>query len=61
VCRRYSRAYLHHLYKAKELNLYYLVTLHNLYFYARVMDRIRKAVRESTLGRLVAEWRGLRF
>ncbi len=44
VCRRYSRAYIHHLIKAKEmLGMRFLVT-HNLYFYNTMMAEIRQAL-----------------
>lgn len=47
VCRRYSRAYIRHLLKAKEmLGLRFLVT-HNLYFYNKMMEEIRGAIEEN--------------
>lgn len=47
VCRRYSRAYIRHLLKAKEmLGLRFLVT-HNLYFYNKMMEEIRSAIEEG--------------
>lgn len=47
VCRRYSRAYLRHLFKAEEtLALRFAVT-HNLYFYNDLMARIRAAIEEG--------------
>ncbi|MCD7864069.1 MAG: tRNA guanosine(34) transglycosylase Tgt [Lachnospiraceae bacterium] len=48
VCRRYSRAYIHHLMKAKEmLGMRFLVT-HNLYFYNTMMAEIRDALDQGT-------------
>ncbi|MCD8380498.1 MAG: tRNA guanosine(34) transglycosylase Tgt [Lachnospiraceae bacterium] len=48
VCRRYSRAYIHHLIKAKEmLGMRFLVT-HNLYFYNTMMTEIRDALDAGT-------------
>ena len=44
VCRRYSRAYLRHLFKAEEMLAMRLAVLHNLYFYNRLMCRIREAL-----------------
>ena len=44
TCRNYSRAYLRHLYMAKELLAYRLNTIHNIHYYMRLMERIRKAV-----------------
>ncbi|MCR5451813.1 MAG: tRNA guanosine(34) transglycosylase Tgt [Lachnospiraceae bacterium] len=47
ACRHYSRAYIHHLLKAKEmLGLRFLV-LHNLYFYNHLMEEIRTAIDEG--------------
>jgi len=44
TCRRYSRAYLRHLYLAREILCYRLLTLHNLYYYLHLMGEIRQAV-----------------
>ncbi len=44
ACRRFSRAYLRHLYQANEILGVRLNTLHNLTFYAELMGRIRKAI-----------------
>jgi queuine tRNA-ribosyltransferase len=47
TCTRFSRAYLRHLFLAKELLAYRLNTIHNLYFYIRLMKNLRKAVMEE--------------
>ena len=44
VCRRYSRAYLRHLFVAGEITSAALNTLHNLHFYLDTMRRIREAI-----------------
>ena len=44
VCRRYSRAYLRHLFKAEEMLAMRLSVMHNLYFYNTLMARIRAAI-----------------
>ena len=44
VCRRYSRAYLRHLFQAGEILAMRLCVMHNLYFYNRLMQRIRDAL-----------------
>ncbi len=44
VCRLHSRAYLHHLFKAGEMLAMRLAVFHNLYFYNRLMERIRGAL-----------------
>ena len=45
TCRHYCRAYLRHLFNAKELLGYRLLTLHNLYYYLDLMDRMRQSIR----------------
>jgi len=44
-CRHFSRAYLRHLYMAGEILSSQLNSLHNLYFYHRLMDKCREAIR----------------
>jgi queuine tRNA-ribosyltransferase len=44
-CQNFSRAYLRHLYMAGEILSSQLNTLHNLYFYHRLMDKCREAIR----------------
>ncbi len=46
ACRSYSRAYIHHLFKAKEMLGMRLCVLHNLYFYNTMMEEIRQAIEE---------------
>ena len=47
ACRSYSRAYIRHLFKARELLGMRLCVLHNLYFYNTLMERIRAALDEG--------------
>lgn len=47
ACRRYSRAYIRHLLKAKEMLGMRLCVLHNLYFYNTMMEEIRQAIEEG--------------
>ena len=47
ACRRYSRAYIRHLLKAKEMLGMRLCVLHNLYFYNQMMQEIRDALDEG--------------
>jgi queuine tRNA-ribosyltransferase len=47
TCRNYSRAYLRHLYLAKELLSYRLNTWHNLYYFMELMGNIRQAVADD--------------
>jgi len=44
-CRNYSAAYLHHLFKAKEILAGRLITIHNLYFMMRLMEEIRGKIK----------------
>lgn len=45
ACSHYSRAYIRHLLKAKEMLGMRLIVLHNLYFYNHMMEEIREAIR----------------
>ncbi|MCI8515142.1 MAG: tRNA guanosine(34) transglycosylase Tgt [Lachnospiraceae bacterium] len=47
ACQRYSRGYIRHLLKAKEMLGMRLCVLHNLYFYNRMMEEIRLAIEEG--------------
>ena len=47
ACRNYSRAYIRHLLKAGEMLGLRLCTLHNLYFYNKMMEEIRASIREG--------------
>lgn len=47
TCRNYSRAYIRHLFKAKEMLGMRLCVLHNLYFYNKLAEEIRKAIEED--------------
>ena len=47
ACKNYSRAYIRHLLKAKEMLGMRLCVLHNLYFYNTMMEEIRQAIRTS--------------
>ncbi len=49
TCSRFSRAYLRHLYTAREILAYRLNTIHNLYYYTRLMEDIRTAIRNDEL------------
>lgn len=47
VCRQYSRAYIRHLLKAKEMLGMRLMVTHNLYFYNSMMEEIRDAIEQG--------------
>ncbi len=55
TCRRHSRAYLRHLFKAGEATGPRLVTWHNLHYYLRLMERLRDAIVQGTLADIVNE------
>ena len=48
TCRNFSRAYIHHLFKAKEILAMRLAVIHNLYFYNNLMARIRDELDNGT-------------
>ena len=50
ACRSYSRAYIRHLLKAKEMLGMRLCVLHNLYFYNTMMEEIREAIENHRYG-----------
>ena len=56
VCRRYSRAYLRHLFKAEEMLAMRLSVLHNLYFYNKLTEKIREALDNGTFAQFRAQW-----
>jgi len=47
VCQTYSRAYLRHLYRAREITYFRLGTIHNLYYYLNLMKEMREAIEEN--------------
>ncbi|HNC57693.1 MAG TPA: tRNA guanosine(34) transglycosylase Tgt, partial [Leptospiraceae bacterium] len=47
-CKNYSRAYLHHLYKANEFLGWHLMAIHNLTYYHRLMASMREAIFKNT-------------
>jgi queuine tRNA-ribosyltransferase len=57
LCTRFSRAYIAHLFRAKELLAYRLATCHNLTFTLDFMLRIRSAIRTGTFPAIVSELR----
>ena len=50
TCRHYSRAYLRHLFMAKELLAYRLNTIHNICFFMTLMREMREAIRHGRFG-----------
>ena len=56
VCRRYSRAYIRHLFKAEEMLAMRLSVMHNLYFYNKLTQCIREALDEGRFGEFRATY-----
>ncbi len=57
VCRRYTKAYIRHLFKAKEMLAMRLCVMHNLYYFNNMMEEIRNALDEGRF----AEYKKLRL
>lgn len=56
TCRNFSRAYIRHLFKAKEMLALRLCVMHNLYFYNELMAMIRKSIEEDRFDEFRAEY-----
>ena len=56
TCRNFSKAYLHHLDKCGEILGAHLNTVHNLYYYQKLMQNIRQAIAEDRLIEFVREY-----
>ena len=56
TCRKYSRAYLRHLYAANELAYFRLATIHNLSFMLTLMKELRESIRGKTFSKLKKKW-----
>ena len=57
TCKNFSRSYLHHLDKTKEILGSNLQTIHNLFFYHQLMDSLRKSISNGNLDRFVDNFR----
>jgi len=47
TCKRYSRGYLNHLFRARELTFFRLASIHNLHYYLNLMKQIRAAIKNG--------------
>ncbi len=56
ACRRFSRAYLRHLFMAEELLAYRLLSLHNIHFFVALMRAMRAAITQSAFGAFKARF-----
>ncbi|GGF73892.1 queuine tRNA-ribosyltransferase [Terasakiella brassicae] len=59
-CKNYSRAYLYHLTKTKEILGLMLLTWHNLHYYQELMAGMRTAIEEETFDKFVVDFHALR-
>jgi queuine tRNA-ribosyltransferase len=48
TCNNYTRAYLHHLIKSKEINASTLLTIHNEHFIIKLVDKIREHIKQNS-------------
>jgi len=56
VCRTYSRAYIRHLFRARELTYFRLATIHNLFYYQELMRQMREAILSGSFMRFKKEF-----
>ena len=56
TCRKHSRAYIRHLFKAQEILAMRLCVMHNLYFYNNLMTKIREALDNDTFEEFYAKY-----
>jgi len=65
ACRRYSRAYIHHLFRADEMLGPQLLSIHNLAHYLKLMRDIRESIKCGTFRQLhsaqMARWQGVKL
>jgi queuine tRNA-ribosyltransferase len=59
-CRGYSRAYLHHVFKAEEIIASMLMTWHNLHYFQELMQGLRNAIAAGRLAAFVAAFHAQR-
>ncbi len=56
TCRSFSKAYIRHLFKAKEMLAMRLCVMHNLYFYNHLMEEIRRTLEEGRFAAFHDQW-----
>ncbi len=56
VCKKYTRAYLHHLFRVKELLAYRLASYHNMYFINHLVENIRQSILNGKFEDLKKQW-----
>ncbi len=58
TCQHYSRGYLRHLFKAKEIQGQTLASIHNIYFMEKLFKDIRQSIHDGNFAELKQEWLG---
>lgn len=56
TCQNFSRAYIHHLFRARELLSYHLLSLHNVHFLVNLTDQIRESILNDSFQSLKKTW-----
>ncbi len=56
TCQNFSRSYLHHLFKQRELLAYHLATIHNIAFMEDLFAKIRESIENDTFKELKKNW-----
>ncbi|MCW8894980.1 MAG: tRNA guanosine(34) transglycosylase Tgt [Sulfurimonas sp.] len=56
TCKRYTRAYLNHLFRAREITYFRLATIHNLHYYLNLMREVRAAILEDRFAEFKTEF-----
>lgn len=56
TCQNFSRAYLRHLFMAREILFHQLATYHNIYFITKLMEKIRKSIGNGQFQKLKDKW-----
>lgn len=59
VCKNFSRAYIRHLFKAKEILGMRLAVMHNIYFYNTLLEKIRKSLEDGNFSSFYKRYRSL--
>ncbi|MDP2637900.1 MAG: tRNA guanosine(34) transglycosylase Tgt [Candidatus Levybacteria bacterium] len=58
VCKTFTRAYIHHLFRAQELLAYRLASYHNMFFINNLVKKIREAILKESFEKIKKEWLG---
>jgi queuine tRNA-ribosyltransferase len=60
ACRNYSRAYLHHVFRAQEMISGMLLTWHNLHYFQHIMQGMRDAIEQGQFAQWERDFHALR-